>query len=858
MKKYIFLLLIIVPFLLLAQSVPYRIVMPGSTYSAQLRGVSGTRTSGLTITGGYSSTFKAHVFIVSVEGRYNLYYDASGGSTYTLDTGWSGSYGKYISVGDFQEAIDTDNDNKVDQIDNNAVTTSSILDSNVTLPKLSTAAYNYIGSGGNVVNNPDDVTIENSTPTTLGVKDSSLGSSKMDSTSLGVITRYDTPTNRTNNANNLISDYSFEELGVAWAGKNDISYITAKNVGWVMGSGASNPMKRDSTLHGNWVWQFDNTRTTSLYYKWITIDPNTQYTFSYYRKATIASQGAFSWTIEVKNSSSTTISTLTWSSTLTASESWNKQDTTFTTGATGAYVRLTFSTTGAQWGAGDEMSIDFLGLFEGSTTPNWVNTQDNVSRRIYNTDNWFKVKMLESDNLVTRGQVRLFGPENYTVQGYEQMFTVYNKDYKPVFWFDKHGYPWIANNTELVYSTVSGVSGGHWLQGAGDYMTYSPGTTNGLTFFQNRPNGTKKLTFWQKANTDSTWTMFPGIMMFGMPSNTSYLAQSQMDTLDMRAASKVIIDLDSTVIRNPIKYNVTTGKPLYPQRNQFFFLNSNPIDADTISVYNGYVWKEFISDTGAFEAETDTLLGQMLTQPSTAQKQEINFLISALKSQQIYQKLDVLYVFANDTVDAGQKCLLNWAQLTDGSGKAFNATNNSMTFRPDTGVVGNGSSQYINTNWSAADSVNYGRDDLSIFMYSYSDDSLDNTWDWGAYNGTSYLGQQLKRAANSNTYSAINNSGGYLSQDITGTSTAGLFVAADVSQYMKLYVNGYSTTQNSLGTRAGTGATDVYIGALNNNGAPGFYTTRTISVVGIGASLTAFQHRKLHDIINKYMTTVVK
>lgn len=180
MKKYILsFLLIIIPFLLLSASVPYRIVMPSSTYSAQLRGITGTRTEGITITGSYSSTFKAHVFTVSVEGRYDLYYDASGGSTYTKDTGWSGSYGKFIAVGDFNEAIDTDYDNKVDQIDDNAITTTTILDSNVTLNKFSTAAYNYIGSGGNITNNPDDVTIENSTPTTLGVKDASITTSKL-------------------------------------------------------------------------------------------------------------------------------------------------------------------------------------------------------------------------------------------------------------------------------------------------------------------------------------------------------------------------------------------------------------------------------------------------------------------------------------------------------------------------------------------------------------------------------------------------------------------------------------------------------------------------------------------------------
>ena len=149
--------------------VPYRIRMPSETYSAQLRGVTGTRAAGLTISGSYSATFKAHQFTVTIAGYYDLWFDAAGGTNFSKDASWSGANGKFIPSGYFDDAIDTDLDYKVDQIDDNVITTNNILDSTITQSDLSQALQNFIGSGGNITNNPDDETIINVAPTNLGV-----------------------------------------------------------------------------------------------------------------------------------------------------------------------------------------------------------------------------------------------------------------------------------------------------------------------------------------------------------------------------------------------------------------------------------------------------------------------------------------------------------------------------------------------------------------------------------------------------------------------------------------------------------------------------------------------------------------
>lgn len=75
---------------------PFRIRMTSSASSAQLRGVSGTRTDGITLDGTYNSQLDMHEFNVQVTGRYKLYEDTAGGANYSERTDWGGSDGKVL------------------------------------------------------------------------------------------------------------------------------------------------------------------------------------------------------------------------------------------------------------------------------------------------------------------------------------------------------------------------------------------------------------------------------------------------------------------------------------------------------------------------------------------------------------------------------------------------------------------------------------------------------------------------------------------------------------------------------------------------------------------------------------------
>ena len=70
-----------------------RIKMTSSASTAQLRGQVNTATDGITLTGSYQADAEMHEFDVTIGGRYTLWEDPTGGTSYTEKTWWGGSSG---------------------------------------------------------------------------------------------------------------------------------------------------------------------------------------------------------------------------------------------------------------------------------------------------------------------------------------------------------------------------------------------------------------------------------------------------------------------------------------------------------------------------------------------------------------------------------------------------------------------------------------------------------------------------------------------------------------------------------------------------------------------------------------------
>ena len=170
-------------------STVYRAVFD-STWSVKLVGKANSKTEGETCRGYWKTTLQLFEFGVKKTGRYDLYVDLTGGTTYIKWSAWGKADGKMI-LGPIPKLLEYTNDDdqlmaagiapgSIDstKLAEGAVTSARIKDSTIALVDLSESLRAYIGSGGSVTNMPDEQTI-----TTHGgllvVKDFGLPLSKL-------------------------------------------------------------------------------------------------------------------------------------------------------------------------------------------------------------------------------------------------------------------------------------------------------------------------------------------------------------------------------------------------------------------------------------------------------------------------------------------------------------------------------------------------------------------------------------------------------------------------------------------------------------------------------------------------------
>lgn len=121
----------------------------------------------------------------------------------------------------------------------------------------------------------------------------------------------------------------------------------------------------------------------------------------------------------------------------------------------------------------------------------------------------------------------------------------------------------------------------------------------------------------------------------------------------------------------------------------------------------------------SFDADYQAVLNRATTLgytlPSASQRIKQNALVLALKAGGIWNKLDVLYIFAND--GGSDFATLNWK-----SPNLYQSTLiNSPTFTINVGFQGNGTSSYIDTNFNAVtQGVNYTQNNASRYVYLHT------------------------------------------------------------------------------------------------------------------------------------------
>jgi hypothetical protein len=250
----------------------------------------------------------------------------------------------------------------------------------------------------------------------------------------------------------------------------------------------------------------------------------------------------------------------------------------------------------------------------------------------------------------------------------------------------------------------------------------------------------------------------------------------------------------------------------------------------------------FDSDAATYFAAVVTAGGAAL---DIAHKVAIHTLVSGLKTDSLWTRLDRLWLFANQHATAA---------LLDVKGLDTATAVNSPTFTADQGYAGNGTSSYINTTYNAStDGSAYTQNSAHIMVYDRTSrtSSAGLPVLTGAYNG-------------STTYSSIEpNPGGtayFLMNDLTALTATGpanvqgAWITTRTSNVATAgYRNGSSFASTGASSSVSIPNFAFYVGARNNNGTADSFTSDQIAVFTAGASLDATQAANLNTRIEAYM-----
>lgn len=251
-------------------------------------------------------------------------------------------------------------------------------------------------------------------------------------------------------------------------------------------------------------------------------------------------------------------------------------------------------------------------------------------------------------------------------------------------------------------------------------------------------------------------------------------------------------------------------------------------------IINSYRFgSSFDTDAQAFFTANSTL-----TDATT--KNAINQFVLDLKSNSLWTLGKYLYLgFLGDSTKVKYNLFAPASNvLTISSGWTFDTQ----------GMQGNGTSAYAQTGFIP--SVSSDLNSKSLFVYSQTD--VSTLYDIGTIGSYGYRDNIIPLYSGL-FYGTLSSS---TFQNISNASSKGLFLTSRTnSNTTKLYKG---TTLLSTDTTVSAGQSDVqdFLGGLNENGTPNFYSNRKISIYGRMSGINATQEANLKTCIETLLTTL--
>ena len=248
---------------------------------------------------------------------------------------------------------------------------------------------------------------------------------------------------------------------------------------------------------------------------------------------------------------------------------------------------------------------------------------------------------------------------------------------------------------------------------------------------------------------------------------------------------------------------------------------------------------------GSFEAETEAWWNRLSNPPSIAWKIAVNSFIKDLKTYLIWNKLDVLQLYAfENAADA----LLNIVKDVH-NGTAYN----SPTFTAKQGYKGDGSSAYINLNYNpSTDAINFALNDNSISIYVNQDSDGSNNTE--AYIGHVSTNQNIIIKYIASNTVIKNNGTAYINIAITGS---GYYTSSrNNSSTIDFYKDAITYAAQTMASIAVPDANIYVFGYCDSSGNMAGASCAEIGVIKIGSSLTSTDYDNFRTAFDQYLSDI--
>lgn len=222
-----------------------------------------------------------------------------------------------------------------------------------------------------------------------------------------------------------------------------------------------------------------------------------------------------------------------------------------------------------------------------------------------------------------------------------------------------------------------------------------------------------------------------------------------------------------------------------------------------------------------------------------------NDMVYSLDSASLWDRMDVLYIFANRNVQAAY---LNWK---DPTGDDNVSDGNSTAFTKYQGFIGDGSSDNMTTNFNpASEGVNYAQNSAAYGLYTRTNTD-DQAHIFACNDGTTYV---WLRPSSSDTYSARINCGNV---GMSGTSEThqGFYILTRTAADACTVYRNKALIETETDVSNGEPNSNVI---LLKNVDDSAYSVNEISIFFIMDGVSTNDRDALYDIFQRYMTRIGK